>query len=493
MNLSIAADEKPIQTTLFIGGERVSTAATSAITDPANPTAVVGFAARSTAADAERAVQSAHTAEPGWRALTAQQRAELLAHAVASNEQHREADARLLTLEIGKTLHESIVDLMVFDIRWHLALADADQVNAVEALEPTPGSPARTEIHWQPLGTVTIIIPFNWPLTILAASLPHALLAGNCVVVKPPRTAPLATTVFLERIASELPAGVLNVVTGDDDAVAPLIEHPLVRKVCFTGSVAAGKAIMAAASPSLTRLTLELGGNDAALLLADAPLDEEHINRLFHSIFDTSGQICMNAKRVYVHESRFDELVERLSERLEQVQLGHGLDKATSHGPVHSARQRDEALTILDDARTRGGEVREFGQLPEDADGYFVRPALVLDPEPSARIVTEEPFAPIVPIIRFSEEAEAIALANDSWAGLGASVWTADPATANRVAAQLVAGYVWVNDHGAPRLDLRAPFGGMKSSGFGREQGTAGLRAFMDTRAVSTTPDGLNQ
>lgn len=480
---------QPIRTPLFIAGEQVWTTETSTVTDPAQPNEVVGQAARASSAEAERAVLSAQTAQPDWWSLGAARRAELLAQAVVGSEQFRPEDARLLSREVGKPLHESIVDLLVFDIRWTLALHDADRVEETESLNPAPGSVTQTEIHWQPLGVVTIIVPFNWPLAILAASLPHALLAGNCVIVKPPRTAPLATTRFLERIASALPAGVLNVLTGDDASVAPAIEHPLVRKVCFTGSVAAGKAIMAAVAPTLTRLTLELGGNDPAVLLADAPLDEAHIDRLFHSIFDSSGQICMNAKRVYVHESRFDELIDRLTARLEAVQLGHGLDETTSHGPVHSARARDEAEAMLADARTRGAEVREFGELPA-GDGYFVRPALVLNPEHSARIVAEEPFAPIVPIIRFSTEAEAISLANDSWAGLGASVWTSDSATADRVAAQLTAGYVWVNDHGAPRLDLRAPFGGMKSSGFGREQGIAGLRAFMDTRVVSRTPAG---
>jgi acyl-CoA reductase-like NAD-dependent aldehyde dehydrogenase len=331
-------------------------------------------------------------------------------------------------------------------------------------------------------------VPFNWPIAILGAALPHALLAGNTAIVKPPPSAPLATTRVVQRIAEKLPAGVLNVVTGSDQNMAGLIGSPDIAKVCFTGSVNGGKRIMEMASKSLTRVTLELGGNDAAIFLEDAILDDTHLDRLYAAIFDTTGQICMNAKRVYVHSSRLDQLVQGLTARLEKVQLGYGLDADTTMGPLHSPVQKAFVDEIIQEAKDSGAEVREFGQLPTGdlAGGNFVRPALVINPDPMLRVVTQEQFGPVIPIIAFTTEDDAVASANDTWAGLGGSVWTANPDSAHRVGSQLACGYVWVNDHGATRLDLRAPFGGMKQSGFGREQGIEGIRAFQDTRAIAT-------
>jgi acyl-CoA reductase-like NAD-dependent aldehyde dehydrogenase len=333
-----------------------------------------------------------------------------------------------------------------------------------------------------------VIVPFNWPIAILGAALPHALLAGNTAIVKPPPSAPLATTRVVQRIAEKLPAGVLNVVTGLDQNMGGLIDSPDIAKVCFTGSVSGGKRIMEMASKSLTRVTLELGGNDPAIFLEDAILDDTHLDRLYSAIFDTTGQICMNAKRVYVHASRLDELVQGLTSRLEKVQLGYGLDADTTMGPLHSPVQKAFVDEIIQEAKDAGAEVHEFGQLPtgELAGGNFVRPALVINPDPTLRVVTQEQFGPVIPVIPFTTEDEAIAFSNDTWAGLGGSVWTASPESANRVGSQLSCGYVWVNDHGATRLDLRAPFGGMKQSGFGREQGIEGIRAFQDTRAIAT-------
>ncbi|MEO0049347.1 MAG: hypothetical protein RL556_679 [Actinomycetota bacterium] len=479
---------EPVRTNLFIGGETVGTSDYFSIFDPAMPSRDAGQAAAASEVEIASAIDSATAAFGPWAALTANERAEILKNAVDGIEAFRDQDAALLSAEIGKTLHESWVDALVFELRWNLALNYAHLVDEVSVLAPLPQMPTRTAVSRQALGVVTIIIPFNWPLAILAASLPQALLAGNTVIVKPPVSAPLATTVFLTRIAKKLPAGVLNVVTGLDENLSELISSPKIAKVCFTGSVAGGKKMMQLASGSLTRLTLELGGNDPAILLADALLDDEHLDRLFSSIFDTSGQICMNVKRVYVHISRLDELVAGLSTRLEKVVLGHGLSHETTHGPLHSITQKTYVDSLIAEARESGATVLEFGSLPSDpelAQGHFVRPALVIDPNPTLRVVTEEQFGPVIGIIPFESVDLAIVQANDSWAGLGASVWSNDLSQAQELAKRLVAGYIWINDHGAPRLDLRAPFGGMKQSGFGREQGIEGILDFTDTRAIS--------
>ncbi|WP_324643560.1 aldehyde dehydrogenase family protein [Pseudarthrobacter sp. LT1] len=478
----------PVTTGLYTGGSERQAAATMDIADPGKPGTIVGHAAAAGAADVQDAIAAAKAAYPGWAALGAQERADRMRQALEGIADFRDEDAAILSQENGKIRMEAWVDSLVFEIRWNLALELAPDVDTAKVLPPAPGIPVSTSVTFQPLGVVTVIVPFNWPIAILAASLPHALLAGNTAIVKPPPTAPLATTRVVQRIAEKLPPGVLNVVTGKDADMAALITSPDIAKVCFTGSVGGGKRIMEMAAKSLTRVTLELGGNDAAVILADAVLDDTHLDRLYAAIFDTTGQICMNAKRVYVHRSRLDEVVAGLSQRLEKAVIGYGLDDGTTMGPLHSPVQKAFVAELIEEAKEAGADVREFGTLPSDHElqgGNFLRPALVIDPDPSLRVVTLEQFGPVIPLIPFDTEDEAVEAANASWAGLCGSVWTADPAAADRVGGRLVCGYVWVNDHGATRLDLRAPFGGMKQSGMGREQGIEGVRAFQDTRAIA--------
>jgi acyl-CoA reductase-like NAD-dependent aldehyde dehydrogenase len=477
-----------VSTPLYIGGEVRSTGETLPIADPGKPGVIVGHAAAASTQDVADAVAAAKAAYPAWSALTPQERAAKMAAAIEGVAAFRDEDAAILSQENGKVRFEAWVDALVFEIRWGLALSLADEVETSKVLEPIPGAiPTRTTVAHQSLGVVTVIVPFNWPIAILGASVPHALLAGNTVIVKPPLTAPLATARFIHRIAEKLPAGVLNVVTGADANMAGLIQNDDVAKVCFTGSVGGGKRMMEMASKSLTRVTLELGGNDAAVILEDAIIDDTHLDRLFAAIYDTTGQICMNAKRVYVHRSRLDEVVDGLAARLEKTKLGYGLDEGTTMGPLHSPVQKAFVDELIEEAKASGADVREFGELPggDLKGGNFVRPAIVVDPDPNLRVVTFEQFGPVIPVLPFDTEEEAIAAANDTWGGLCGSVWTASAESANRVGSQLVCGYVWVNDHGATRLDLRAPFGGMKQSGFGREQGIEGVRAFQDSHSIS--------
>ncbi len=477
-----------VTTGLYIGGEVRDTGETYPVADPGKPDVVVGYAAAASKQDVSDAVAAAKSAFPAWASLGAKERAAQLAAAIEGLADLRDEDAAILSQENGKIRMEAWIDALVFDIRFQLALSLADEVDQGKVLEPAPGIPVTTSVAYQPLGVVTVIVPFNWPIAILGASLPHALLAGNTAIVKPPPTTPLAITRVVQRVAEKLPPGVLNIVTGHDSEMGGLIQNDDVAKVCFTGSVGGGKKMMEMASKSLTRVTLELGGNDPAVFLDDAILDDTHLDRLYAAIFDTTGQICMNAKRVYVHRSRMDELVAGLSARLEKAVIGYGLDEGTTMGPLHQPAQKTFVEELIAEAKAAGADVREFGELPSDPKlqgGNFLKPALVVDPAPDLRVVTQEQFGPVIPIIPFDTEEEAVAAANDTWAGLCGSVWTADKDKANAIAAQLVCGYVWVNDHGATRLDLRAPFGGMKHSGFGREQGIEGVRAFQDTRSIA--------
>ncbi|NED99097.1 aldehyde dehydrogenase family protein [Phytoactinopolyspora halotolerans] len=477
-----------VKTGLYIGGQARETADTLAVADPGRPGAVVGYAASASPTDVADAVASARRAFPAWSGLSASERAQAMARAIEGIEEDRDTDAVILSQENGKIVSEAWVDALVFQIRWQLALALADQVDTGKVLDPAPGIPVTTRVRYQPLGVVTVIVPFNWPIAILGASLPHALLAGNTAIVKPPPTAPLATARVVQRVAETLPPGVLNVVTGRDENMSGLIQNTDVAKVCFTGSVAGGKKIMEMAAKTLTRVTLELGGNDPAVILDDAALDDTHLDRLFASIFDTTGQICMNTKRVYVHRTRMPEVVDGLAARLENTVIGYGLDQDTTMGPLHSPAQKAFVQDLVEEARGAGADVREFGRLPtgdEFAAGNYVRPALVVDPRSDLRVVTQEQFGPVIPILPFDTDDDAVQRANDTWAGLCASVWSTDQARAEDLATRIAAGYVWINDHGAARLDLRAPFGGMKQSGFGREQGIEGVRGFQDTHSTA--------
>jgi acyl-CoA reductase-like NAD-dependent aldehyde dehydrogenase len=376
-----SAAEAPVRTGLFIGGEQRFTDEVVKIADPAKPGVVVGEASSASPQDVADAVAAAKAAFPAWSALSAQERAAKMAEAIAGIADDRDADAAVLSQENGKIRMEAWIDALVFEIRWNLALAVADQVDEVTTLEPAPGLPVATKVAHSPLGVVSIIVPFNWPIAILGAGLPYALLAGNTVVVKPPASAPLATARLVQRVAEKLPAGVLNIVTGKDENMSALIQNPDVAKVSFTGSVNGGKRMMEMASKTLTRVTLELGGNDAAVLAEDVDLSDAHLDRLFGAIYDTTGQICMNAKRVYVHRSRLDELVAGLEARLQKVVIGYGLDEGTTMGPLHQPAQKAFVEEIIQEAKDAGAEVREYGELPggELAGGNFLRPALVID------------------------------------------------------------------------------------------------------------------
>jgi acyl-CoA reductase-like NAD-dependent aldehyde dehydrogenase len=476
-------EQTATRTGLFIGGEPRETDDVFPVHDPADPETVVGHAAAATTEQAREAVRAAHDAFAAWAELGARRRAELVVAALEGLAEDHDARVELLSRENGKVRGEADIDLHVMAGRFQLAAELAGEVDAVRTLE---GPPLRTTIARLPLGVVSIIVPFNWPLAILGASLPQALVAGNTTVVKAPPTTPLAFVRTLERIAATLPPGALNVVSGRDEVLGPvLVQDPLVSKVAFTGSVRAGRVIMGMAAESLTRVQLELGGNDPALVLADAELDGDAIHRLGIGAFLTTGQVCMAMKRLYVHRSRYDEVVEGLGGELEATRLGPGLDPETTMGPMHTARQREFVVDLLEEARGRGAEVREFGE--GAAGGQFIKPSLVLDPPPDARVVTEEQFGPTLPIIPFDDEEDAIRQANDTWSGLCSSVWSSDPEHVEAVARRLRTGTTFVNAHNAPWLDDRAPFGGFNKSGMGREMGVDGILAFTDTHSTSVT------
>lgn len=473
-----------LTTPLYYGGHEYTTTATMQIMNPAKPSELVGEAASATTDQALEAVAAAKAAFSDWSDMTPQQRAEQLLAASETVMEDSQNEAALLSAENGKIVGESTFDLMGLVQRTELACGLADHVDVVETL---PGPPTETLVSHKPMGVVTIIVPFNWPIAILGASLPYALMAGNTVVVKPPPSAPLAITRAVQRMAEQLPAGVLNVVTGEDATIgSALVSNTDVAKVCFTGSVNGGKRIMSMAAETLTNVLLELGGNDAVLILGDAEFTDENMDMLFGGIFGSTGQICMNAKRLYVHASKKQQLIDELTKRLEQVVLGPASNDDTTMGPLHQRAQLEYVNELVQEAQDAGADVREFGSMPTGqwAGGNFVRPSLIIDPDPALRVVTEEQFGPTIPIISFDDLEDGIRMVNDTPYGLCNSVWTSNEQTARAVGARLQAGYIFHNTHGAPSLDQRAPFGGVKQSGMGREMGLIGLRSFQEPHAL---------
>ncbi len=470
-------------TPLLIGGEEREADEFFPVYDPSNR-GLIGYAAAASVADAEDAVRAAHEAWPAWAALSTAERVRLALVSLEGLDSDADERAELLVRENGKTRMEATIDPLVLIGRFHQAAAVAAHVDDEEALA---GPPFATTIAHVPVGVVTIIFPFNWPLAILGASLPFALMSGNTVVVKPPPTTPMSVVRTLRHLALALPPGVLNVVTGADVVVGPVVVgDPRVKHVCFTGSVGGGKQIMQAAAANLTRVTLELGGNDPAVVLHDAAFDAAEFERLAAATFMTTGQVCMAIKRLYVPRGRFDEVVSGLESVLTRTVVGSGLDPGVTMGPLHTERQRDLVVELVSEARTAGAEVREAGSFACDPDsGHYLLPSLVLDPGRELRIVTEEQFGPTLPVIPYDDEAEAIALANDTWSGLCSSVWSTDREHAMSVARQLRTGVTFFNNHNATAVDERAPFGGFNQSGIGRELGREGLLEFTETHVMS--------
>jgi len=436
------------------------------------------------AAEVDEAVRAAHDAFPAWRDLPASKRGEVLGAAARAVLGARDELASLLTNEQGKPLREARLEIrrFVHTLEHYAGLAKNIRGGYVPDLDQdTYGLIVR-----RPLGVIGAIVPWNFPTTLLANKLGPALVAGNIVVAKPADTTPLTTLRIAEIMHAEgLPAGVFNVVTGTGpEAGGALAEHPLVRKIAFTGSTPTGKRLMAVAADDLKRTTLELGGSDPMIVCDDANLDKAasaaSVGRFFNC-----GQACLAIKRLYVFESVADEFVEKLAGKVKKLVVGPGTADGVMLGPLHSARQRHLLEEQVADAIDSGAEVLHGAKRPE-GDGYdrgfFYEPTLLLEPARDSRVATEEVFGPALPVWRVRDMEEALELANGSIFGLGSSVWTADLNRASDAAERLEAGYTWIN---SPQIVYdELPFGGWKQSGYGKEHGIEALDYYTETKSV---------
>ncbi|OMQ16146.1 hypothetical protein A7K94_0204565 [Modestobacter sp. VKM Ac-2676] len=344
----------------------------------------------------------------------------------------------------------------------------------------------------RPMGVTGVIVPWNSPVYLAFLGIAPALLAGNTVVVKPSELAPLTLSAVLEILAGNLPEGVVGVVPGGAEAGAAIAAHHGIRKVFFTGSTATGQQVMRAAAGNLKNISLELGGNDPAIVLESAVVDDRLVDELVQSVFTASGQICFNVKRIYVHRSHHDEFVARYTAAVDRLVVGDGLDPRSTMGPVNNRPQFERVTALLERTRAEGATVTTLGTALDPAgweDGYFLLPSVVTDVRPGAELVACEQFGPVVPVLPFDSDDEVVDLANDTEFGLAASVWSEDREHALRVARRLESGSVFLNVHRIGASDVSMPFGGFKGSGIGRGHGITALEACTELQTIADHVD----
>ena len=464
---------------MIIDGQSIATKTTLGVINPATGK-VFAEVAVGTAAHVDLAVAAAQAAFPAWSRTPDAERQRLLHEIGNALQANMPALMEMVTRESGKPLNglNGVGAGMEVGgaIAWTHVTADLDL--PIEILQDN--DEARVEVHRKPLGVVGSITPWNWPLLIAIWHVIPALRAGNTVVIKPSEYTPLATLRFVALANEILPRGVVNIVTGTGEVGAAMANHPDIAKIVFTGSTETGRRIMQSAAGNLKRLTLELGGNDAGIVLPDVDV-KAVAPKLFGACFHNNGQTCAALKRLYVHESIYDALCNELAVLARQVVVGDGLDPATQLGPVQNSRLLAIIEAFAADARRAGGRFLCGGKRRE-GPGFFYEPTVVADLSDGTRLVDEEPFGPILPVIRYRDIDEVIARANANPQGLGGSVWSADVVRATGIAARLECGTVWVNEHGAVQPD--APFGGIKQSGIGVEFGRHGLAEYTAIQTV---------
>ena len=459
---------------MTINGAPAAAEATFGVINPATGD-VFDEAPDCTREQLDAAMEGAATAFRTWRRDEAARRDLLGACSDAINS-HADELARVLTREQGKPLVKAAGEI-AGAARWFSYTAGLE-IPVEVALD---NDRVRVEVRRRPHGVVAAITPWNYPVSLAVWKVAPALLAGNTIVLKPSPFTPLATLRLGEILRDVLPTGVLNVVSGGNALGAWMTSHPAVRKISFTGSVATGKLVAAAAAPDLKRVTLELGGNDPAIVLTDVDVART-AKRLFWGAFENCGQVCSAIKRVYVPESLYEQMVAHLAEMARSVRVGNGLDEDSQLGPINNQPQFERVQELVEDARQSSARMVTGGRRLSDR-GYFYAPTIVADLADGARLVDEEQFGPVLPVVPYTEVDDVIERANATHFGLSGSVWSRDTARAEEVARQLECGTAWVNQH----LNILppAPFGGANWSGIGVENGPWGLLGFTEIQTVN--------
>lgn len=461
---------------LSIAGKLVATEATFDVFNPATGQTLAQAPAAS-AEQLDEAVAAAKKAFKSWSQLEhAERKAYLIAYADALQE-HRDELARLLTLEQGKPLKTMAEPEVDQSISWMRQIAD--RPIPVEIVEETDSH--IVELHHTPLGVVGAITPWNFPVLLALWKVAPALITGNTMVIKPSPFTPLTSLRVGQIAQSVLPAGVLSVVSGGNELGPQITAHPDIAKISFTGSTETGKHVIRSAAGTMKRLTMEMGGNDAAIVLPDADW-ESIIAQLYWGAIGNSGQWCVGVKRLYVHRPFQQQFVKAFVDYAVRQKMGDGMDPEVTVGPVQNKMQFEKVKTFLDDIRTKGYKVALGGEVDPSRPGYFIPVTVIDNPPEDSMIVQEEQFGPIVPIVAYDDVDDVIERANDSPFGLGGSVWGRDTKAAVAVANRLETGMVWVNEIHTQGVDI--PFGGHKQSGLGTEHGLEGRQLFTNPKTV---------
>ncbi|MGI9135139.1 MAG: aldehyde dehydrogenase family protein [Rhodoferax sp.] len=440
--------------------------------------ALLGYAPRSSPAQVDAAVAAAKAAQPAWAALPDAERKAYIGRVAEVLGAHTPELAEWITREQGKPLAGpgSMFEMQAC-VGW-TQVATLLELPVEIAFEDAT---RRDEVHRKPIGVVAAIAPWNWPLMIAIWQIIPSLRVGNTVVIKPSEYTPLGTLEMVRLINTVLPAGVLNTVSGDGQVGDRLVRHPDVKKIMFTGSGSTGRKIIEASAGNMARLTLELGGNDAAIVLPDAdPL--AIAEGLFWGAFINMGQTCACAKRLYVHAAIYEQVIAALKEVAQKMPMGDGMQDGMVLGPIQNRMQFDKVSRLVEEARQAGGRVVLGGAAP-GGKGLFFPITLIADLQDGDSLVDQEQFGPVLPIIKYTDVNAAVQSANRLDAALGASVWSSDLQRAQDIALQLQAGTVWINQHGA--IHPMVPFGGVKGSGYGVEFGVEGLKAVTVPQVIS--------
>jgi acyl-CoA reductase-like NAD-dependent aldehyde dehydrogenase len=461
--------------TMTIAGSAVGSTETFDVVNPATGK-VHDVAPRCTPAQLDDAFTSAREALPGWRADPEARRDALRAAADALRAATPGELPLTVTLEQGKPLREARMEVLG-GAAWLRYFADLPMPRTVIQDDER----GFVEVARRPMGVVAAITPWNFPVFLACSKIAPALVAGNTVVLKPSPFTPLSSLLMGRILRDILPPGVLNVVSGTDELGVLMSSHPTPRKITLTGSVETGKEVAAASARTLRRVTLELGGNDAAIVLDDVE-PATVASALFEGAFRNNGQVCSAVKRVYVPRARHAALVDALAAEADAATVGSGLDEHVRLGPVGTEPQYKRVRDLVADALRRGARAAAGGGRPVDGPGYFLRPTVLADAEDGMRIVDEEQFGPALPVIPYDDVEDALTRANASFFGLGGSVWSADEERATAVAERLECGTAWVNTHGA--AGPHQPVGGVKWSGVGLENGTWGLEGVTEPQVV---------
>ena len=460
--------------TMTIGGKAVAGASSFAVLNPANEQEIAQ-APDCSAEQLDQAVAAARAAFPAWSATPIEKRREALLAIAGVLAANMDELKRLLTSEQGKNHEDAIFDVMG-GAMWCQAGSTLEL--PVHVVEDTPER--RGETRRVPLGVVGAIAPWNFPVLLAMFKVAPGLLAGNTMVLKPSPFTPLTTLKIGELLRGVLPDGVLNIVTGGD-ALGPLMtSHPGIDKITFTGSTATGRKVMASASATLKRVTLELGGNDAAIVMPDVDV-EAVAEQLFWAAFKNTGQICIATKRMYVHKDIYEPLKTALVAYAKTVKMGDGAEQGTQMGPIQNHQQYKRVLDLIADAKAKGYDFLMGGET-STAPGYFVPITIIDNPPEDSRIVQEEQFGPVLPLLKFDNVDDAVARANASDYGLGASVWSGDTEKALAIGSRLQAGTVWINE--TQYITPLGVFGGHKQSGLGAEGAMEGLMEYTNAQTI---------